>query len=94
VPPIDPSGSRAGAFRSRREAHHLLQRLAAGGVDLTLYGHIHTYESFSNAGIPAYISGGGGATPEQWDGIGRHFLIVDLDPAAGVVAGVELVRVD
>jgi predicted phosphodiesterase len=94
VPPIDPSGSRAGAFRSRREAHHLLQRLADGGVDLTLYGHVHTFATFENAGIPAYISGGGGATPEQWDGIGRHFLVVELDPAAGVIGGVELVRVD
>jgi hypothetical protein len=93
-PPIDPAGSRAGAFRSRREAHHLLQRLADGGVDLTLYGHIHSYVSFANAGIEAYISGGGGATPEQWDGIGRHFLVVELDPAAGAIGGVELVRVD
>ncbi|MCA9679428.1 MAG: metallophosphoesterase, partial [Myxococcales bacterium] len=74
-PPIDPSGSRAGGFRSRLEGHDLLERLAAGGVDLTLYGHVHTYVQFDNAGIPAFISGGGGARPERWDGIGRHFLL-------------------
>ncbi|NPC52723.1 metallophosphoesterase, partial [Corallococcus exiguus] len=51
------------------------------------------YYSFSNAGIPAYISGGGGAIPERFDGVGRHFLAVDVDPSAGV-REVGLVRVD
>ena len=41
----------------------LLGMLSAAGVDLTLYGHVHTYLEFTNAGIPAYISGGGGAIP-------------------------------
>jgi hypothetical protein len=91
-PPIDPQGIRAGSFRSRREAHALLARLAAGGVDLTLYGHIHTLLPYENAGIPAWISGGGGATQVQWDGIGRHFLTVDL--SAGGPIDVGVVRVD
>src|SRR5690606_20030834 len=82
-PPIDPVGARAGSFRSRKEAAKLLSRLAAGAVDLTLYGHIHSYYSYENAGIPAYISGGGGALPEKLDGIGRHFLTIDVDPQAG-----------
>ena len=93
-PPIDPIGYREGSMASRREAQKLLAKLAAGNVDLTLYGHIHTYESFENAGIPAHISGGGGAEPMRLDGIGRHFLVVDVDPAAGEVTGVEVVRVD
>jgi Icc protein len=71
----------------------LLARLAAGGVDLTLYGHIHSYYRFHNAGIPAYISGGGGSHPERFDQIGRHFLVVDADPGAGTLQ-VRVVRVD
>jgi Icc protein len=93
IPPIDPVGTRNGAFASRAEAARLLAMFAGAGVDLTLYGHIHSYYSFWNAGIPAYISGGGGAIPERFDGIGRHFLVVDADPAAKEVK-VHVVRVD
>lgn len=83
VPPLDPTGIRNGAFASRGEAAALLARLAAAGVDMTFYGHVHTFRAFSNAGIPAYITGGGGAIPERFDGIGRHYLSVDVDPTAG-----------
>jgi hypothetical protein len=67
--------------------------MARENVDLTLYGHIHSYYSFTNAGIPAFISGGGGAIPETFDGVGRHYLAVDVDPGEGV-REVSLVRVD
>jgi len=70
----------------------LLEKLAAGSVDLTLYGHIHSYYSYENAGIPAVISGGGGAHPERMDGIGRHYVVVTLDDTR--VLGTEVVRVD
>lgn len=80
IPPLDPIGARAGSFASKLEAQKLLQRLADEGVDLTLYGHIHSYYGFSNAGIPAFIAGGGGAIPERFDGVGRHYLIIDVDP--------------
>lgn len=93
IPPIDPVGVRNGSFASRNEAAKLLVRLANGGVDLTLYGHIHSYYEFENAGIPAHISGGGGAIPERLDGIGRHFLVVDVDAGRGVL-GTRVVRVD
>ncbi len=91
-PPIDPVGIRDGSFRSVRDAHRLLDKLAAAGVDLTLYGHIHTYVAFENAGIPAFISGGGGARPERWDGIGRQFLVIDIAPTGRPTVGVH--RVD
>lgn len=91
-PLIDPIGVRAGSFRSSQEAHKLLDRLAEGRVDVTFYGHVHSYYAFANAGIPAYISGGGGAIPERWDGVGRHFLTVDV--TADGVRSVGLVRVD
>ena len=92
IPPLDPVGVRAGSFRSRSEAIKLLSMLAEGAVDLTLYGHIHSYYAFTNAGIPAYISGGGGAWPELWDGVGRHFLAVDV--AGDRVVSVATVEID
>ena len=82
-PPIDPVGTRAAAFRSTRDGNRLLSRLVGGRVDLTPYGHIHTYVAYENAGIPAYISGGGGAEPLRGDGIDRHFLVIEVDPASG-----------
>jgi predicted phosphodiesterase len=80
VPPIDPVGVRNGSFASRNEANLLLGRLLDADVDLTLYGHLHSYFRFQNAGIEARVSGGGGAIPERFDQIGRHFLTIDIDP--------------
>ncbi|HWA74218.1 MAG TPA: metallophosphoesterase [Polyangiaceae bacterium] len=93
VPPLDPSGIRNGAFSSRAEADKLLARLGRGRVATTFYGHIHSYYAFENAGIPAFISGGGGAIPERFDNIGRHFLVVRVDPEAHAVTS-RIVRVD
>ncbi len=78
IPPFDPVGTRSGAFRSRREGLRLLNTLGAAGVDMTFYGHLHTAMFFANGGIPAWISGGGGAIEERMDGIGRHYLRVDV----------------
>lgn len=93
IPPIDPIGARSGSFASRHEADALLERFAEGHVDLTVYGHVHSYYAFSNAGIPAFITGGGGAIPERMDGIGRHFMVFDVDPATQRILP-SLVRVD
>jgi 3',5'-cyclic-AMP phosphodiesterase len=93
IAPLDPAGTRNGAFASRLEAGMLLSRLAAGAVDVTIYGHVHSYYAFSNAGIPAYISGGGGGIPERLDGISRHYLTIDVDPATQRHQ-VAVVRVD
>jgi len=93
IAPMDPVGVRNGSFSSRNEAAALVGKMARAGVDLTLYGHVHSYYAFSNAGIPAFISGGGGAIPETFDGVGRHYLAVDVDPAAGVEE-VAVIRVD
>ncbi|HET8940144.1 MAG TPA: metallophosphoesterase [Polyangiales bacterium] len=82
LPALDSSGVRNGALASRAEADMLLSKLARSGVDLTIYGHVHTYDAFSNAGIPAFITGGGGAIPERFDHIARHFLVVDVDPTS------------
>ncbi len=79
MPPIDPVGVRYGSFRSTRDGQRLLGELVDGQVDLTLYGHIHTFIEYDNGGIPAFISGGGGAQPMKGDGIDRHFLVVHFD---------------
>jgi 3',5'-cyclic-AMP phosphodiesterase len=93
IPPLDPIGVRNGSFASRSEAASLLARFAEARVDMTLYGHIHSYYHFDNAGIPAFISGGGGALPERFDEVGRHFLVLEVDARQGVTA-VRQVRVD
>ena len=80
IPPLDPVGFRNGAFASRSEANALLARLARADVDMTVYGHVHSYYVYTNAGIDAFITGGGGAFPQRQDGIGRHFLLVEADP--------------
>lgn len=93
IPPLDPVGTRNGGFASRLEASKLLSLLAAGKVDMTVYGHVHSFYAYSNAGIPAYVTGGGGAIPERFDGLGRHFLVVDVDPKSQL-SRASLVRVD
>jgi 3',5'-cyclic-AMP phosphodiesterase len=92
IPPLDPIGVRNGAFASRAEAAALLADFAEHGVDATLYGHIHSYYEFHNAGIPAFISGGGGAIPERFDGMGRHFMVIEVNADSGV-QGTRVVRV-
>jgi 3',5'-cyclic-AMP phosphodiesterase len=93
IPPLDPVGTRNAAFASRAEAAALLAKLAEGRVDLTLYGHIHSHCSFQNAGIPAVISGGGGATRERASDVGRHFVVFEVDATKGIVSS-EVVLVD
>lgn len=93
IPPVDPTGVRNGSFASRAEANKLLSRLSVGDVDLTLYGHVHSYYEYENGGIAARISGGGGAIPERLDGIGRHFLVLDFEPRSERFE-TRIVRVD
>ncbi|MFM2417276.1 MAG: hypothetical protein RL385_1999 [Pseudomonadota bacterium] len=93
VPPLDPVGFRSGAFRSRNEAAKLVAMLGRGAVDALFLGHIHSYYAFSSASIATYISGGGGAVPERFDGIGRHYLRVHASQNGGVHE-VALVRID
>jgi 3',5'-cyclic-AMP phosphodiesterase len=93
LPPLDTGGVRNGAMASRAEADLVLSKLARAGVDLTIYGHVHTYDAFTNAGIPAFITGGGGAIPERFDHIGRHFLVVDIDPTSQQLA-TSIVHID
>ncbi len=92
IPATDFSGLRSGQWNSRREAHRFLAASNAGNVDLLLFGHVHSFDSYSLAGIPTYISGGCGAYEEELDGIARHYLKVKVSP--GAAPSVEVVRVD
>ncbi len=80
TPLFDSSGLRNGGFSSRLEAERILAMLARNHVDLTLYGHVHSFEAFQNARIPAYIANSGGGTDNAFDGIGDHYLVIDIDP--------------
>ncbi len=93
IPALDPVGVRNGAFGSRNEAGMLLSRLRQANVAMTLYGHIHSLYQFENGGIPAFISGGGGALGEKLDGIGRHYLVLDVGADAGIVS-TDVVAID
>ncbi len=93
IPPLDPVGVRGGGFRSRKEAAKLLALLAKGKVDALFLGHIHSYYAFSAAGLPIYLSGGGGAIQERLDGIERHYLRVRVTPGARI-EDVAIVRID
>ena len=85
IPPQDPFGLRGGSFANSLEAAKLLALLGRGYVDLTLYGHIHSYYAFTNAGIPAYIAGGGGGIQGFIAPYGRHYLLIDA-ASDGVVS--------
>lgn len=93
IPPLDPVGLRGGGFRSRKEGAKLMQKLADGRADVLFLGHIHSYYAFSAAGVPSYISGGGGAIQERLDGIQRHYLKVLARPGVRIES-VAVVRID
>ena len=80
IPLLDPDGTRGGAHASRLEAATLISKLQAHNLDLLLYGHVHTYRYFYQAGIPTIISGGGGSIPMRLDGIGRHYVVFEVNP--------------
>ena len=82
TPLFDSSGIRNGGFSSRLEAERILAMLVRNEVDLLLYGHVHSFEAFQNARIPAYIANGGGGQDNAFDGIGDHYLAIDIDPVS------------
>ena len=93
IPPKDINGVRGGHWRSRREAHAFLGHSAKYKVDGMFYGHLHTLDQYSLAGIPVVVSGGAGAFEETLDGIQRHFVKVIADPSKSHFS-VSTIRVD
>jgi DNA repair exonuclease SbcCD nuclease subunit len=86
IPPLDPDPVRQGGLSSVHEGEALLAMLARRGVDLALYGHLHTFVATHQAGIPTWVSGGGAVSNTRLDDLGRHILFVELDPADGAVS--------
>jgi hypothetical protein len=81
TPPFDLLGARNAAFLSRREAAALVATLLRGGVDLIFAGSIKTFAELRIAGIPLFITGGGGADMEIFDETGHHYLLLNIPSA-------------
>ncbi len=92
IPPTEIMGYRGGHWRSRREANTFIQLAAENGVDMMLFGHLHTLDSYQLAKIPSYITGGAGAFGEELDNIGRHFLRISVNEQKELK--VKVIKVD
>jgi Icc protein len=93
IPAIDFLEVRSGQWNSRRIARKFIAESAENNVDLFLFGHVHTYDQYELGGISTIISGGGGAIPEKFDSVGRHFMRIHVDPEAQTLSK-SVVRVD
>ncbi|MBI5477819.1 MAG: metallophosphoesterase [Deltaproteobacteria bacterium] len=80
VPPFDPDGWRNTGFASRLEGARLAARLADGGADLLICGHLHELARDSVAGVPVVVSGNGGMAAD-----GLHYVAVTADAGAARV---------
>ncbi|HEY3449562.1 MAG TPA: metallophosphoesterase [Myxococcales bacterium] len=81
IPPLDYEGLRDAGFASRAEGAKMLSKLADGGADLLLCGHLHTLRFSANAGIQVVVSGNGGTDiADRLDGTGMHYLSVLARP--------------
>jgi hypothetical protein len=78
TPPFDTFGARNTAFRSRREAARLMSILLDGDVNIVFAGAIDSMLRAVVAGIPIFITGGGGAPLEILDRTGHHWLLVTV----------------
>jgi predicted phosphodiesterase len=91
IPATETFGVRSGQWNSRVEARRFVASTASAGVDLILFGHLHTLDRYELGGVPTVISGGAGALEERLDGIDRHVLEVRVTNGQPAV---EVVRVD
>ena len=93
IAPTEPYGLRGGHWKSRREANSFIAHASRAHVDAMFFGHLHTLDIYSLAGVPVYLSGGAGAFQEYWDGIERHFLRAEVHPARQQIQ-VNVIKVD
>lgn len=94
TPPFDAFGARNSAFRSRREAARLMSLLLGGGVNGVFAGAINSMLRANVAGIPIFITGGGGAALEVLDTTGPHWLLVTVPGVYGSAPDPSLITVE
>ena len=100
-PPDSPCHEDWTNLQAMRE--HVIPVLADAGFQAIFAGHVHNYERQSHSGIPAIISGGGGAGLQNYEdcdpdriesleqfSIEHHHVTVDLDGDTALVQAVDL----
>lgn len=81
TPPFDQFGTRNDAFTSKSQAISLMSLFAKSNVAAIFSGKSADYGKFSMAGIPIYITGGGGTTMAAFSDYGHHWLLVEIQNA-------------
>ena len=96
TPLFDVYGSRNSSFTSRDEAAELTSLFLQSDVTAIFAGKILDYSKTEMAGIPQYITGGGGADMPALASKSNHWLMVDIpnaytkpDPSQITVTPVE-----
>ncbi len=79
-PLFDEYGSRNNAL-AREDAAALLSIFAKAKTSAIFSGRILDYSSFKKAGIPFYITGGGGAKMSSFSDYGHHWLLLEIPNA-------------
>ena len=81
TPILDVFGSRNNAITPKSEASALMSLLSKSHVDAIFSGRILDYAHYKKAGIPMYITGGGGADMESFASKKHHWLYVEIPNA-------------
>ncbi len=81
TPLFDEFGSRNNALSSKNDAARLLALLGKSNVAAVFSGRVRDYASYSKAGIPMYITGGGGGEMTSFARKGHHWLLVTIPNA-------------
>ena len=90
LPPRDPRPGHNHALQPDTGADELIQLLAEHDVTAVLASHIHSYAEDEVAGIPVFITGGGGAELEEPDDRHHYLLCTVGDDGALSVEKVDV----
>jgi len=89
TPPFDQAGIRNNGFSSSFHAARFVNLMQKNSVDTTFSGHIHSYQDFTVSGVRTIVVGTGGGIPEEFDGVGLRYIVVNVDES-----GVSIEKVD
>jgi len=90
VPPFDESGVRNNSFSSNFEAARFMNVMVDNEVDVIFSGHIHSYQNYEIAGVRTIVAGIGGGIPEEIDGVGYGYLIINRNESGYSVERIDL----